>query len=121
MAPGALPPILANAFDPGRVSSKIFEGTGPKWFVPLVNLFSQTPEKAAETAVFLATSPRLDVGLQGHGGFYWQGKDKEEPSPLSRDRDMARRLWALSEQLAAQEPIIRSHVRSAVEIALDRS
>ena len=54
-----------------------------------------SPEKAAETAVYLATSPEA----AGRSGLYW---DKCEPKPSS-DRSKnphdAARLWQVSEQL----------------------
>jgi hypothetical protein len=54
-----------------------------------------SPEKAAETAIYLATAP--DAG--GRSGLYW---DKSKPKPSSersRNTEDAARLWKMSEEL----------------------
>lgn len=61
----------------------------------LRRLGGMTPEKAAETAVYLATAPEV----AGRSGLYWD-KCKPKPSSLrSRSEEDAARLWQISEQL----------------------
>ena len=62
-----------------------------------------TPEKAAETAVYLATSQEAAV----QSGLYW---DRSKPKPSSRrshNREDAARLWKMSEQLCGIENYFR--------------
>ena len=61
----------------------------------LVSRFARTPEKGAETVVYLATSP--DVHGES-GGYYFDCKPLS-PSPAGQDDDASERLWQASEQL----------------------
>ena len=68
----------------------------------LMARFARTPEKGAETVVYLASSPEV----QGASGGYYVDCKLAETSPAARDDDAAERLWRLSEQLVgiAQAP-----------------
>ena len=75
-----------NNKDMGAVLKAIFR---------LVSRFARTPEKGAETVIYLATSP--DVHGES-GGYYFDCKPLS-PSPAGQDDDAAERLWQISEQL----------------------
>jgi len=66
------------------------------WFAyRLVRTFFQTPEKGAETPVYLASSAEV-AGLTGK---YFIKKRAVASSPESYDEGLARQLWATSVQL----------------------
>ena len=54
-----------------------------------------SPEQAAETAIYLATSP----DAAGKSGLYWDRSKPKTSSALSRDEETAARLWKISEEL----------------------
>ena len=58
---------------------------------------SRSPEKGAETLVWLATSP--DVANVSGGYFFDQ--EQRPPSPEAQDVEAARRLWEISERQCA--------------------
>jgi hypothetical protein len=57
--------------------------------------FLRTPEKGAETVVWLAASPEVE----GVTGKYFYDRREKRSNRESYDPDVARRLWELSEQL----------------------
>jgi NAD(P)-dependent dehydrogenase (short-subunit alcohol dehydrogenase family) len=91
--------ISANSFSPGFVATRFGDQAGG--FASLAlriakALAAKTPEKGAQTLVYLATSP--DVG-KVTGEFFYKsrlGKLSEE----ARDEDKARQLWEESERIA---------------------
>ena len=93
--------VTSHAVDPGGVATRLGRNNGVlPWLRHLVYYLLrgelQRPSKAAETIVYLASSP----GVERVTGGYW-GKMKEgESSPDSRDRDAAARLWELSVRLS---------------------
>jgi hypothetical protein len=58
----------------------------------------QTPEHAARTVVFLATSP--EAGRDG--GRYFHDCKEVESAPQALDAAAARRLWDATEELLAK-------------------
>ena len=76
----------ANNKDMGAVLKAIFR---------LVSRFARTPEKGAETVIYLATSPEL----HGESGGYYFDCKPLSPSAAAQDDDAAERLWQVSEQL----------------------
>lgn len=60
-----------------------------------VRVFFQSPEKGAETSIYLATSPAVD----GVSGKYFIKKRPVDSSPESYDEAIARRLWEVSTHL----------------------
>jgi len=72
----------------------------PGLFKSLVRLaapFMTTPEKGAETLVYLATSPEVE----GVTGKYFAKSRQARSSPVSRDPELAAKLWAASERFVA--------------------
>jgi NAD(P)-dependent dehydrogenase (short-subunit alcohol dehydrogenase family) len=92
--------ITVNALHPGRVGTDIFKANLPilgpliKWLVSRVSL---TPEQGADNTIFLATS----ADVEGVTGKYFVKREGVPSSPLSYDKDLAKRLWEVSEQLTA--------------------
>ena len=60
--------------------------------------FFLSPERGADTIVYLATSP--DVA--GETGGYYVKRQRREPSAAARDDAAARRLWDMSEKMIRQ-------------------
>jgi NAD(P)-dependent dehydrogenase (short-subunit alcohol dehydrogenase family) len=86
---------------PGVVRTRVFENArGLPWFfrllAPVVRLFAQCPEAAADTPAFLAQDP-LAVGTNGR--FYGPRRvPRKVPRPVQRP-DRKEGLWVASEQL----------------------
>lgn len=87
----------ANCFHPGGVRTNLAQGN--PWYYRLiwyaVAPFLISPEKGADTGIYLASSP----DLQGVSGKYFVKRKVAIPSPEARDRETALRLWNLSEEL----------------------
>lgn len=62
---------------------------------PLVWPFLSSPEKAAETPLYLATSPEVE----GVSGKYFANKKEIKSLAQSSDEAVARRLWQVSAEL----------------------
>jgi NAD(P)-dependent dehydrogenase (short-subunit alcohol dehydrogenase family) len=92
--------VTANALHPGVVRTNIFAIQSPLGLVSrfITRLGGLTPEKGAETSVYLATSPEVE----GRSGGYYVRKKLVVPSAAARDHDAAARLWETSEKLAAE-------------------
>ncbi|MFB0537455.1 MAG: SDR family oxidoreductase [Anaerolineae bacterium] len=92
--------VTANCLHPGAVATG-----GPlkdpdlssfaRMMYALVKPFFLSPEKGAETSIYLASSPEVE----GITGKYFVKKRAVASSPESYDLDIARRLWEISAQL----------------------
>jgi retinol dehydrogenase-12 len=86
--------VTANAAHPGAVSSRL--GTQNGWWARAITaplgLFFRSPERGAETSLYLATSPEVE----GQTGLYFADCKVKAPSRLGQDDDLAARLWAAS-------------------------
>jgi NAD(P)-dependent dehydrogenase (short-subunit alcohol dehydrogenase family) len=91
--------VTANCLHPGFVNTRI--GDNAKGVVAslfrLAKKFALTPEKGAETIVFLASAKEV-AGVTG--GYFYQCRPNT-PSPEAQDDQAARQLWEKSEELAA--------------------
>jgi len=88
----------ANCFNPGFVNSGFGLDNGGflKWAFSVVSpIFAQTPEKGADTLIWLATSPEA----ASHTGEYFSGRKVTKVVEPRRDDELARGLWELSEKL----------------------
>lgn len=89
--------VTANCLHPGAVSTNIWSHA--MWwarpFLAFAKLFMITPEKGAETIVFLAASPEVE----GKTGGYYERSRLVFPSRLAQDDALAKRLWDLSARL----------------------
>jgi NAD(P)-dependent dehydrogenase (short-subunit alcohol dehydrogenase family) len=88
--------VTATCFHPGFVGSGFARNNGPLANAGMLLLrpFARSPEKGAETLVWLAESPDVD----GQSGGYYMDKQRVLPSRAGQDIAVARRLWELSEQ-----------------------
>jgi NAD(P)-dependent dehydrogenase (short-subunit alcohol dehydrogenase family) len=88
--------VTANCFHPGLVATGFNRNNGLLMGLAMTLLrpVSRSPEKGAETLVWLASSP--DVA-SASGGYFFD-KLPKTPSPAAQDSGVARRLWELSEQ-----------------------
>jgi retinol dehydrogenase-12 len=91
--------VTVNALHPGVVATGFGQNT-PGIFRSLVKLaapFMRTPEKGAETLVYLATSPEVE----GVTGQYFHNSKRAVSTPAARNPESARKLWEASEKLLA--------------------
>jgi NAD(P)-dependent dehydrogenase (short-subunit alcohol dehydrogenase family) len=90
--------VTVNALHPGITATNIINDVAPplaRPFLGLIKSFLPTPERGAQTALYLATSP----AMEGVSGKYFI-REKETPSvPISYDQALQERMWAVSEQL----------------------
>jgi NAD(P)-dependent dehydrogenase (short-subunit alcohol dehydrogenase family) len=86
--------VTANCLMPGFVATGLFRDSSivSKGFV---KAFGSTPEKGAQTSVYLASSPEV----KSVTGKCFRRRQVVSTSAESNDPDLAARLWALSEKL----------------------
>ena len=92
--------VTANCLHPGAVATD-----GPlkdpdlpvfsRAMYKMVRLFFASPERGAETSIYLSTSSEVEKV----SGKYFIKKTPVESSPESYDEEIARRLWKVSEEL----------------------
>ncbi|MCY3574646.1 MAG: SDR family oxidoreductase [Chloroflexi bacterium] len=89
--------ITVNAVHPGVVRTRFGHDTSRIWsaLVKLFQTFALSPEKGAQTLIYLATSP--DAG--GISGKYWNQKQQKRSSQSSYDREQQRALWQYSAEV----------------------
>lgn len=95
--------VSAAAFHPGVVGSNFGSeaslSTRLFYGLPLFrNLFTITPERGADTLVWLAGGA---PGIDWQSGGYYSGRRLARSSPQAADAHLARRLWEDSELLLA--------------------
>jgi NAD(P)-dependent dehydrogenase (short-subunit alcohol dehydrogenase family) len=91
--------LTVNCLHPGFVATN-FGKNNPgiiKSIFSLAHLVAITPEKGAETIIYLASSPEVE-GVTGR--YFYNKKDVRSSGP-SYDEKAARRLWELSLKLTA--------------------
>ena len=91
--------VTVNALHPGVVASGFGHNDGGwvKWGLTLARPFLISPEKGAETSLYLATSPEVD----GISGRYFSRSREKRSSAESYDSSVQKRLWEVSERQAA--------------------
>jgi NAD(P)-dependent dehydrogenase (short-subunit alcohol dehydrogenase family) len=89
--------VTVNAVHPGTVATNIWtRPLGPAGFImALPKLFMTSPEKGAETIVYLASSP----DAKGLNGEYLEKLKVKKSSDESYDEEIAQRLWDVSAKL----------------------
>jgi NAD(P)-dependent dehydrogenase (short-subunit alcohol dehydrogenase family) len=93
--------VIANCLHPGFVATRFGDESGGllSYGVRFAKLFAISPEKGADTIVYLASSPEVaDVS-----GRYFYKRRPATPSSGAQVDDDARRLWAESERLTQIE------------------
>ncbi len=93
--------VTANCLHPGTVATGYGRDGDTKGFLAfglsLIRPFLMTPEKGAQTSVYLASSPEVaDVS-----GEYFVKCKARTPSKAAQDREAPGRLWEVSETLVA--------------------
>ena len=87
--------VTANVLHPGFVRTGFGHNTNSVMSTlikVLQRLIGRSPQKGAETLVYLASSPEV----RGISGNYWKDKRQQDSSPMSYDREQQRRLWEFS-------------------------
>lgn len=91
--------LSVNALHPGAVTTNLGAQNG--WYVkPLyavLGLFFRSPQRGAQSSVYLATQPE---GAIARGQYFYDSR-AIAPKPWALDRDAARRLWDISAQLTS--------------------
>ncbi|MCY4537484.1 MAG: SDR family oxidoreductase [Chloroflexi bacterium] len=94
--------VTVNAVHPGLVDTGFGHNTGRVWasvIKVLQKLFAISPQKGAETLVYLASSPdATDIS-----GKYWNKKQQKRSSEISYDREQQRQLWEFSAAITGVE------------------
>jgi retinol dehydrogenase 12 len=90
--------VTANSLHPGFVSTRFGDMSGGmlSWVVRAAKVFAISPEKGAETIVYLASSDQV----AGATGLYYYKCRPATPTREAQNDDTARRLWQESEKLA---------------------
>jgi NAD(P)-dependent dehydrogenase (short-subunit alcohol dehydrogenase family) len=93
--------VTANCLHPGVVATRFGSSSGgwASLAIPLLRPFFLSPEKGADTIVYLASSPEVAKTT----GAYFVNRKIAEPSAAARDDAAAKRLWEASEALAGAQ------------------
>jgi len=88
--------VTANCYHPGFVASGFNRNNGRlmAFAMTLGRPFARSPEKGADTLVWLADSAEVS----SESGGYFANRKRQQPSEAARDTAAARRLWELSEE-----------------------
>jgi NAD(P)-dependent dehydrogenase (short-subunit alcohol dehydrogenase family) len=94
--------VTANCAHPGVVRTGFGRESRSllKLGITIARPFMLSPERGADTIVYLASSP--DVA--GQTGGYYVKRQRREPSAAARDDAAARELWKLSEKMTGLAP-----------------
>lgn len=89
--------VTATIMNPGGVKTDLGRGQGGPFgfMLRLARPFFSTPEKGADTLVWLASSPEVE----GVTGAYFMNRKPAKSSPRSHDKELAARLWKVSAEL----------------------
>lgn len=89
--------VTANAVHPGLVATRVAHnnGWGAKLVMKFVQGFSISPQEGAQTSIYLASWPEI----QGVTGKYFFRCQELRADKAAYDRDIASRLWEISEEL----------------------
>lgn len=85
--------VTVNSLHPGVVATKLLlRGIVPRW---LARPFTVTPAEGAKTSIHVASAPELE----GVTGRYFDACRPREPSKEAQSKEVAERLWSVSEKL----------------------
>lgn len=85
--------VTVNCLHPGVIRTNLLRGFSV--LAPLVFPFMTSPQKGAETSIYLASSPEVE---SVSGKYFIKSKEARLPEGTD-DQAAARRLWEVSEQL----------------------
>ncbi|KRE99400.1 short-chain dehydrogenase [Paenibacillus sp. Soil766] len=96
--------VTAFCFDPGLVATNFNQNNGivARMTMAVMKLFSRSPEKGAETLVWLADYPTII----GPNGSYYLEEQLKIPSEAAQDMTAAKRLWDVSIEQVKHTAII---------------
>lgn len=92
--------VTANCFHPGAVRTNLVRGSAYGLAWGAASVFFTSPQKGADTAVYLASSGEVE----GVTGEYFVKRKPAKASDAAYDCDSAERLWRASEQLTGLVP-----------------
>lgn len=89
--------VTSNALHPGFVATGFAKNNGTlyKYGMTLLRPFAISPERGAQTSIYLASSPEVE----GVTGRYFVKRGPAKSSAVSYDEQAQRRLWEVSEEL----------------------
>lgn len=95
--------VTANCAHPGVVRTGFGREARPlvRLGVTIARPFMASPERGADTIVYLASSP----GVADQTGGYYVKRQRREPSAAARDDTAARKLWEISEKMTGLAPV----------------
>lgn len=98
--------VTANTLHPGFVATKFAKNNGPLWqvFMTLARPFAISPERGAQTSIYLASSPEV----ASVSGRYFIQRKPAQSSSASMDVDAQEGLWRLSEQMTGLASVAQS-------------
>lgn len=86
--------VTVNACHPGVIKTNL-GATDTPFVLRMFRAFFRSPEKGAETPIYLVASP----AAASHSGQYFINRAVAAPSPAARDEEAARRLYEVSLRL----------------------
>jgi NAD(P)-dependent dehydrogenase (short-subunit alcohol dehydrogenase family) len=98
--------VTANTLHPGFVATNFARNNGPLWqfFMTLARPFAISPERGAQTSIYLASSPEVATV----SGRYFVSCKPAHSSSASTDVDAEEGLWRLSEQMTGLATVAQS-------------
>lgn len=87
--------VTANCFHPGAVRTNLVRGSAYGLVWGAASVFFTSPQKGADTAIYLASSSEVE----GVSGEYFVKRKQVRASDAAYDDNAAERLWRASEQL----------------------
>lgn len=89
--------VTTNAVHPGAVATRLGKNNGAfgRVVTAMLSPFFLSPERGAETSIYVATAPELD----SVSGKYFAKRREARSSDAARDAELATRLWEASETL----------------------
>jgi len=90
--------VTVNALHPGLVATNLGKNNG--WLfklgMPVMKLIALSPDKGAETSIYLASSPEVE----GVTGEYFDKRGQlGRSAPATYDEETAQRLWEISAKM----------------------
>ena len=90
--------VTVNALHPGFVATGFGannKGIPFKIFGMIAPLMARSPEKGAQTSIYLASSPEVE----GISGKYFADSKEKQPASQATDMDAAKKLWDVSAKM----------------------
>ncbi|XP_052749775.1 retinol dehydrogenase 14-like [Galleria mellonella] len=103
--------VTANSLHPGIVNTNIFKGVDDRFTKIVISMFKchfKTPWEGAQTTIYLAVSPEV----ASVSGKYFVDCHQEVSSKTSRDPELARKLWEVSEKLVCLNKLMNDNIQT---------